>query len=192
MVKSVIRSHIMKKITILLLTLALCVNINASVASSKSQPQQKAAEHEVNHPQPIYTFTRLTTVFSKKEQELQHAIFSRDKSAMNKLLDNSFAEHLAAQPTVAIMREQWVQKITQQNKFGEKIIDEMSTFNYGNVVIVSFQLLDEKHREPAIFIVDIWQGTDENAKLLLRFSATTNSPNKAIFGDQGVLPKKYQ
>ena len=149
-----------------------------------------ADELPVNYKKPIGLPTKFVSIFTKLEQKIQGAVINKDQLVLNQLMLDNFLEYLASKPEQGISRETWISTMFDHPEFAHAQIKELSAISLGQNMIVSFILQSKGAQDKSMFVLDIWQGNDENARLSIRYTSFSGSPEQDIFTETSEIPKK--
>lgn len=111
-------------------------------------------------------------VMERRERALELALAKGDLSAIDDLLARSFEVRMAKHPGKPIPKDQWLHDL-EVGLFPGRV-SEWSVFSDGVSVWVSYRWIPKKGKA-AVWVMDRWDGVDENAHLLVRFYAPAES-----------------
>jgi len=131
--------------------------------------------------------TRLVAVFRVKEQQLNEAMAAGDLESIDRLVSRDFEVRPGEAPGRPIPRANWLQGSPASEFPG--LLEQFSARPVGAAVLVSFLwvLPGERGR---VAVVDLWDGEDENAHLLLRHATPIGRTVLQQGSSDGTLPKR--
>lgn len=135
--------------------------------------QSDASENTLRIP----TVTILVKQYADLENNLQQAILNNNKKALNEMLANDFEERDGSNPNNPIPKEMWINKMLSQQHSMYRM-EQIAVRDFGNIRMISFLLIPKQPNKQidnkGLFIVDVWQNTDEHNQLLIRYSTEPN------------------
>ncbi len=134
------------------------------------------------HAQPAAT--RGVQSLQQAETTLLQAIHDNDTAGNERLLDADFEMHVAQQPGIPVVREDWVRSAVRPNA-GVWRIQQLAVHDLGQVAVGSFLLepLGGPAKRTAVFIVDTWRHDKEGWRLLVRHAAPVCGDRQSMPGD---------
>lgn len=132
--------------------------------------------------------TRLVALFLQKERSLHEAMAKGDLLTLDTLVSRDFEARPGDAPAHPIPRANWLQGSSAESYPGR--IEQLSARSLGSAALVSFVWLlpDGAGR---IAVLDLWDGEDENAHLLVRHATPIGTATLRQGEPDPVLPKKH-
>ena len=126
------------------------------------------------HAQPAAT--RGVQSLQQAETTLLQAIHDNDTAGIERLLDADFEMHVAQQPGIPVVREDWVRSAVRPNA---------GVWRIQQLAVGSFLLepLGGPAKRTAVFIVDTWRHDKEGWRLLVRHAAPVCGDRQSMPGD---------
>jgi Domain of unknown function (DUF4440) len=114
--------------------------------------------------------------FTRLEKQLTDAVVAQDRSALEPLLASDFELRTARTGGELTLRDEWLQDAISTYKVRSFRISRLTARTVGNSAVVNFfyeQQATFARRDISgdFFLVDIWQKTGNDWKLLARYSA---------------------
>lgn len=132
----------------------------------------------------ITTVSRSVKVFSQLEQSLDAAIAGKDQASVDKLLAADFELRSAANPSVPVARDEWLQNRTPATDAGTS---QMAVHDHGTLAVASYlrSTPSDQPDQPAqlTFVVDVWKKQGENWQLATRYESdagTASAPEQDV------------
>jgi len=112
--------------------------------------------------------TRLVALFLQREHALNDAMAKGDLLAIDELVSRDFEAHAGQAPERPVPRANWLQGSAASQFPGR--IEELSARAVGSAALVSFVWVLPA-QAGRVSVVDLWDGIDENAHLLVRYAS---------------------
>lgn len=123
----------------------------------------------------IVTMTRGMKVFGDAEYALIQALASKDKAALDTLVDEMFEQRGGPNPGEGVPRDDWLPKALAEAS-GNDRITQMAVHDQGEFALVSFLL--QRPGKADAFVVDVWkkQAGSDKAVLAIRYFSAAAVP----------------
>ena len=125
----------------------------------------------------IPTTTRLVKLYAELEKDIKAAQLGTDASRLDYLITQDFEQRTPQTADNPTPRNEWLAACAKDSDLIEAlVITKMSVRDIGLSALVSFVLLDRKHKNKELFfVVDLWVNDKGHPQLKNRFISPTES-----------------
>ena len=125
-----------------------------------------------------------TAFFSKLEKRLGDAVVAHDRVAIESLLANEFELRTTRSGGELMLRDEWIEAAATTYRIRSYRITRLAPRQFGETAVVSFfyeQQATFKGKDISgdFFIVDVWQKTGSDWKIVARYSSGPGDIPKA-------------
>lgn len=137
------------------------------------------------------TITQLVQIFTGLERDLHHAIANNDQARIDSLLSTDFEMWNSVRSGEPTPRAEWLKLLkTQSSTWSNRKITQMAVKGIGDNAIVSYKWQGDTD----VYIVDIWQGINDNWQLVIRYASEAGNPKTLLPGfdaNKKIIEKRY-